>query len=314
MVEDNSLGEIFSNLSDLYEYVSENEVIANGYPIIFNGNTYKFILYKNVTEVRDLMLRFKNRHRMNLYELVPGGSMQKARFDLELEEKDEYDLTDEEWNEAVIRVINAIRLTLHKWGIKVSNNCRPKEPKEPKEPNTVYLDDILIFDSSGPKGNTYKWSAHIVIDNAYHPNCEMAKYFHDCVCANLDDDIRDAKIVDPSVYKRNQQFRLIYSQKAGSNRPKLPIYEWRYGTTKIKWRYYRENVSRDSDFQTRLLDELESSMLRSFSNRHISYTLLANENFSPDKPLRRLNTSNVLRELPTEVQEEAFKLLCSIYP
>jgi len=126
MGDNNWFGVEFGRLSDLYARVSENDIIANGYPIIFNGETRKFILCKNVYEVRDYMSRFEHAEDWNLYELVPGGSKQKARFDLELEEKGEYELTEEQWNNAVIRVINAIRWTMYEWGINVSNSCRPK--------------------------------------------------------------------------------------------------------------------------------------------------------------------------------------------
>lgn len=78
-------------------------------------------------------------------------------------------------------------------------------------------DDWFVFSSHGIKGDHYKRSYHVVIDNYCHINNEEARAFYDRVMTYIDD---DKEHIDHAVYGSVQQFRIYGSQKYGSNRPK----------------------------------------------------------------------------------------------
>jgi hypothetical protein len=75
---------------------------------------------------------------------------------------------------------------------------------------------LIVTDSNGPNKQSY----HIIIDNWYHSNHKEAEAFYNLVMNKIEDKYNPEVVIDKSVYKSVQQFRLIGSQKAGSNRSK----------------------------------------------------------------------------------------------
>ena len=84
---------------------------------------------------------------------------------------------------------------------------------------TLKLENVLIYTSHG--GN--KRSIHIVLNKLAHTDHTEAKLFYNEVCKEITiytkaiytkDKYLD--FIDPAVYKSNQQFRVLGSQKVGS--------------------------------------------------------------------------------------------------
>jgi len=82
--------------------------------------------------------------------------------------------------------------------------------------------DIILFQSHGDR--KVKYSYHIYVDNYFHLNNTEAKIFYNMVFGLIPEQYH--QFIDSSVYSKTQQFRLIGSQKEGSNRPKTPIFEY----------------------------------------------------------------------------------------
>ena len=72
---------------------------------------------------------------------------------------------------------------------------------------------FVITDSS----TTDKLSFHIVLDGIFHRSCQESKVLYDAVVAHLTilDKEFDTRVIDSAVYKRNQQFRTLWSSKIG---------------------------------------------------------------------------------------------------
>lgn len=77
---------------------------------------------------------------------------------------------------------------------------------------------FVITDSSTPD----KLSFHIVLDGIFHRSCQESKVLYDAVVAHiaLTDSSFDTRVIDPAVYKRNQQFRTLWSSKTGKSNAK----------------------------------------------------------------------------------------------
>ena len=73
---------------------------------------------------------------------------------------------------------------------------------------------ILVFDSSTES----KWSYHIVVDGVYLKTHKELEVFYQRVVSKLDEPFR--KVVDSSVYKSVQQFRIVGCQKFGKENKK----------------------------------------------------------------------------------------------
>jgi hypothetical protein len=88
----------------------------------------------------------------------------------------------------------------------------------------IKLSDILIYSSN--TSNSAKYSYHIVVNNWYHENSREAKQFYNMVMGEMLPDL--AKLVDYSVYKPVQQFRMLYNTKPEEERYKVRIKRWNY--------------------------------------------------------------------------------------
>ena len=82
--------------------------------------------------------------------------------------------------------------------------------------------DILIYSSNGPK----KLSYHIIIDNYYHINHKEAGAFYLKVRSKVRKIYID--LIDSKVYSSLQQFRLLGSTKASTNRYKIFVQRGEY--------------------------------------------------------------------------------------
>lgn len=92
--------------------------------------------------------------------------------------------------------------------------------------------DMLVFESSGEKANTYKFSYHIIINNWYLENPAQSKQFATLVrtyMAQQDDPKLSewAEALDMSVYNSGRAFRMYSCSKFGTTRVLRFLPHWR---------------------------------------------------------------------------------------
>lgn len=78
---------------------------------------------------------------------------------------------------------------------------------------------FVITDSS----TVDKLSFHIVLDGVFHRSCQESRVLYDAVVAHIATTNKnfDPSVVDSAVYKRNQQFRTLWSRKIDKRNTKM---------------------------------------------------------------------------------------------
>jgi hypothetical protein len=144
------------------------------------------------------------------YEVFSG--YQKIHFDLDFSTDKFPHINREQAYTYLQLVLDAIQRVLHRSNVpyRFDQHC-------------------LVFNSHGPTKEGYKWSFHIIIRGFFHANNMESKAFYDEVRADINPIVNLGNSIDPGVYSRLQNFRLLGCQKIGSNRPKIldPITVWR---------------------------------------------------------------------------------------
>lgn len=132
------------------------------------------------------------------YEIIPD-SKQKPHFDIDISYKK--DVTPSVEHKSLLnKIIANIHEVLLSYNVKLVKN------------------DILIYNSS-IEG---KYSFHIVIDNYVHKNSKEARAFYDLVIDNLTE--KEQSVIDNSVYKSTQLFRIFNNRKINKNNVKVLAY------------------------------------------------------------------------------------------
>jgi hypothetical protein len=168
------------------------------------NNRCSFITFKNFEELGAWYLSQPIKQR-NFYEVI-YAQPQKPKFDLEINSKE---LSFDLWNYYVDTIIDTI--------YKVYGNI-----------------EITEYTSHDPKK---KWSTHIVVqDYIVADNKEANKFIRHVINALPTTDI--LQIIDLSVYKSIQMFRLDGSTKIGEFR-----YKYKKGQNKISENFLNELVS-----------------------------------------------------------------------
>lgn len=202
-------------------------------PAFLPGSTKPFItksgdavriysVFKSYIEYYQYMLNFKPEERA-FYEIIFGRLPQKPHFDIDINEKDIL----VNWpHENIDNLAEHIRETLIEACINVLTELK------------VEVDisrDILIYSSHGE----HKRSFHLVINNKYHDGNHEAKAFYDEVMVKFSSITNSnlCKFVDRAVYSPTQQFRIVGSQKQGSNRPKIFYEQFLYKGVLYKHQY-----------------------------------------------------------------------------
>lgn len=158
-----------------------------------NNHSRLFSIFKDYIDLLNYVKLFPENNR-HFYEIIFGEYAQKPHFDLDIDDP-AYTIEDASF------ILNDVLKSI----LKVLENKK------------IILDlnkDILIFNSHGEK----KFSYHIVIHHWIHSNNIQAKGFYNLVKQECNDVSK--KFLDSSVYSKKQNFRLIGSQKIGSNRLK----------------------------------------------------------------------------------------------
>ncbi len=161
---------------------------------------YYCIKYKPLSKVIDSS---KTPH---LHEVILKKHNQKVRFDIDSTTED---YTEEQCKEIITFIIDDICIKfLDEYDIKINLER-----------------DILLCCSS----DDYKISYHIIIYNYTFSNYELCKKF----CRNICD--KYPKVLDINVYKKIQNFRMLYSYK--DERVKTPVLEWNFNEECVRFNY-----------------------------------------------------------------------------
>jgi len=149
------------------------------------------------------------------YEVIFGEYACKPHFDIDMPSNDIVTLEySDKCMKNVVSCIIECFLTLYK--IKIS-------PSK----------DIRIYSSHGPK----KFSYHVIVNNYCHSNATQSKAFYTKVYELVDDEYKQSKFIDNSVYSSVQQFRLLGSRKLNSDRVKIFHDGWNFNGMTIKCEY-----------------------------------------------------------------------------
>jgi len=114
--------------------------------------------------------------------------------------------------------------------------------------------DLLLFSSHGPN----KLSYHVVINNYCHSSHKQAeKFFWEVVKTGNLEQYVEPGIIDKSVYKSIQQFRIEGNQKYASNRPKKLNLTWKYNNEDIEFKFKEEFYNDKHEY----LNHLEAGLV-----------------------------------------------------
>lgn len=185
--------------------------------------------------------------KRGFYEVIFGSFPQKPHFDLDISQSDlfENEDLDQVATDIVETVISGIFNIFSQLGI------------------SLFLEqDVLLYTSHGPD----KRSIHLVINNYCHLNHHEARALRDQVYKYCVECLKDKyspsrldKWIDGSVYSETQQFRMVGSQKTGSNRPKIFLKEWTFFNRKILHRYVETPDNPDHENVLQLEESLISN-------------------------------------------------------
>lgn len=176
-------------------------------------------------------------HERCFYEIILGESAQKPHFDIDINNKQNQNRTDGELVKDCL--LEAIITVLEPLGVGLNLEK-----------------DVLIYTSHSKEKQSY----HIVIDNWCHTNNVEARGFYDKIVETLDE--KYIPYIDKAVYSPTQQFRIVGSQKIGSDRIKKFERVWKYKEREITHRY----PETPDDPQHEYIMQLESSIVGFTSN------------------------------------------------
>lgn len=152
--------------------------------------TRRYALFRDVESFEKLLSQIRPTDQ-HFYEVI-GSRGQKPHFDIDID-LEEVQISSVGLLKSLIMVI---RQVLEEEGVIIGKN------------------NILVYSSNGEKKESY----HLIIDGYYHSDNIQAYHFYQRVVQKIP--FRYRKVVDGSVYKIIQQFRLLGSSKEGSNRIK----------------------------------------------------------------------------------------------
>lgn len=202
---------------------------ATGYHRRANNNQvglHLFTCFDSYAQFYDYMLKLPSCDRC-FYEVIPDNKRQKPHFDIDIKLEDSaWEAPSEE--ELVVKVLAATKKlddlatrTIDGLIFSIIAVCRQKGVR------IEVGRDIILCNSHGAR----KRSFHLVICNYCHTGAREAKAFYQAVATYMNQ-LSGYKectgYVDHKVYNPNQQFRIMGSQKANSNRPKIMMFSFIY--------------------------------------------------------------------------------------
>lgn len=217
-----------------------------------------FAFFESYIEFYSYLQNFLPEDR-NFFEVIFGELPQKPHFDIdvkasEISPEDNIDTIADTIKDAVI------------------SGCI--EVLKENQVSINIAKDILLYKSHGETKRSY----HVVINNKCHDGHEEAKEFYKLVVAKASMFINPKYLIfiDKGVYSPRQQFRLIGSQKLGSNRPKVFCQRFEYhGIT-----YVHEYTEDTEDLTMRKLIVMYESLVSFTSGCSFIPSLIPPKQFS----------------------------------
>lgn len=187
----------------------------------------------------------------NFFEIVPGSRSQKPHFDIDIaaSKAEEYQASghtiDSIATMVLSRVIEGSLAIFQQWNL------------------TPHLEEqLLVYSSHGSE----KRSFHVVWNGYCHANHREAEAFYDAVIAWITQRYGKTytELIDSGVYSVLQNFRLLGSSKAGSNRTKVLHSELNFGNGIITHQY--RDPSAHHSAERRAMVDLTESLLSETSS------------------------------------------------
>lgn len=174
--------------------------------LVYKENLRIYSWFDSYIEFFHYMENFKPEDRC-FYEIIFGELPQKPHFDIDINKESFVKLYPNEDMNTIGELLREAIIT----------GCF-----EILKENNIDLDlskDVLIYTSHGENKRSY----HIVINNKCHNNNKESKLFYELVTNKVKSYTCNKYIefIDRGVYSSKQQFRIVGSQKLGSNRPKV---------------------------------------------------------------------------------------------
>ncbi len=258
----------------------------------------------------------------SFYEIILGNSAQKPHFDIDVS-KDALSLIADKVNtnpDSVITLQQLGQLVLEatiEAVIDVLNDMHV---------NIDISRDILVYTSHSKSSastnkeigeSCTKLSYHLIVNNYYHINNKEAKEFHRLVIEKIEMKnnpilrkvVESNKIIDPAVYSRTQQFRILGCQKIGSNRPKIFSSQFSYKNNIITHSYLRDfkTLPEDERDNEKFIIDLENSLI-SFTATSFELPLLLGSDSGSGNSFLRYDAD----DLPKEFAERALAKLAEL--
>jgi len=277
------------NLNDIAHHMvvcfTPNKIPGNTRPFRNRDGSliHIYAYFDSYLEFYDYIQNFQPDDR-SFYEIIFGELPQKPHFDIDIGMNDLNNLYPDE-------NINIVAETLRE---AVITGCI-----EVLQENMISMDisrDILLYSSHGKEKRSY----HIVLNNKCHDGNKEAKAFYDAVMKKVSiyTNGKYLDFVDKSVYSPRQQFRMIGSQKQGSNRPKIFYEQFVYQGQQYT-HIYSEDVT---DITIKKLTILYESMV-SFTSGCILLPSLI-----PPRPINHNNLSE-MPDIDNKIVEQCMIML-----
>lgn len=197
LVKDNNQGLLdYYNLEDLLSHL----VVA-----LSKNDGFMYTYFDSYVDFYHYQKKFTQRER-HFFEVI--NFFQKPHFDIDID----FDKLKKYCNDITIDYLHQIGHLLLETIIK---GCQII-----LEPNVLNLQkDVLIYTSH----DVHKVSYHIILNNWCHHDHIEAKAFFDQVYNYCEGELKGKYVecIDNSVYKPNQNFRILGSQKCNTNRIKI---------------------------------------------------------------------------------------------
>jgi len=198
--------------------------------------------------------------RQNFFEVVPGHRAQKPHFDIDVSATKALhylpQTLDEVAHTVLAQVVEGCLAIFAQWQLQPSLE-----------------EQLLVYSSHGDD----KRSFHVVWHGYCHENNLEAEAFYSAVLAwiNTHHGDRYVKLVDDAVYSTLQNFRLLGSAKANSNRTKMLHHELSFPQYTVTHRYRDKNAYQSLERQA--LMDLSESLLTNINDCHMLPRLVVNK-------------------------------------
>ncbi len=190
-----------------------------------------YTIFKSYLEYGIYQLKLPQ-HERCFYEIILGEGTQKPHFDIDIDNTLDNGIINGE--DVKDNLIDCIIKVLNEKGVELDVGK-----------------DILVYTSHGAKKQSY----HVVVNNYCHANNVEAKAFYGGVMDHVKAEY--ANWIDQAVYSPTQQFRIVGSQKIGSDRVKRFNKVWNYHGVEIVYKYPEEPDSPEHE----MVMQLEASIV-----------------------------------------------------